>query len=114
MGQISNVLRNFAGGFSHWCPGCEEMHAIHVDRPNHSGARWTFDGNVDSPTFAPSINIRTGPYPEAEDGKPVGHVDVCHYFLRAGRIEFCSDSTHALAGQTVPLPPLPDGLRERP
>ena len=34
----------------------------------------------------------------------------CHSFVRSGRIEFLSDSTHALAGQTVDLPDdMPDG-----
>ena len=28
----------------------------------------------------------------------------CHSFVREGRIEFLSDCTHALAGQTVELP----------
>jgi hypothetical protein len=35
----------------------------------------------------------------------------CHSFVRNGHIEFLSDSTHALAGQTVQLPPLPEWLR---
>jgi len=27
----------------------------------------------------------------------------CHYFIKAGQIEFCGDSTYALAGQTVQI-----------
>ena len=34
--------------------------------------------------------------------------EVCHTFIRAGQIEFLGDCTHALKGQTIPLPPLPD------
>lgn len=112
MGQVSNVLRNFAGGFSHWCPGCKETHAIHIDKPNHCGARWSFDGNVDRPTFAPSINISSPEHTFAGGVKI--EAQRCHYFLRAGQIEFLSDCTHPLRGQTVPLPPLPDGLRDSP
>lgn len=37
----------------------------------------------------------------------------CHSFVRDGKIEFLSDSTHKLAGQTVDLPPLPDWLKDR-
>lgn len=33
---------------------------------------------------------------------------VCHSFIRDGQIQFLSDCTHALAGQTVPLPAWPD------
>lgn len=34
--------------------------------------------------------------------------NVCHSFVRAGKIEFLGDCTHALAGQTVALPDWPD------
>lgn len=34
----------------------------------------------------------------------------CHSFVKASRIEFLSDSTHKLAGQTVPLAPLPEWM----
>ena len=88
------------------CPGCRGMHYITVARPNHCGARWSFDGNLDAPTFSPSVNISIAA--DVEEGIPA---ERCHYFLRAGMIEFLGDCTHALAGQTVALPHLPD---ERP
>jgi hypothetical protein len=34
-------------------------------------------------------------------------VTICHLFVKLGRIEFCGDSPHKLAGQTVPLQPFP-------
>ncbi|MEY5098719.1 MAG: hypothetical protein RJA36_1438 [Pseudomonadota bacterium] len=80
----------------HWCPGCEVMHSIAVEQPFRNGARWTFDRNAEKPTFSPSINV--GPGTKLQ----------CHYFIRAGRIEFCGDSHHALAGQTVDLPDIPE------
>lgn len=82
----------------HWCPGCEEAHGIWVESPSpNTGARWTFDGNVACPTFAPSVLVfRTNP-----DGS---RTTLCHYFIRAGMLEFCGDSAHALAGRTVPIP----------
>lgn len=120
MSQVSGVLRKVEGGFAHWCPGCEEMHFIPTDAPNGSGARWQFDGNVDQPTFAPSILIRSGHYVPGQEGKDcwcsyekrMGEPQpfscgVCHYFIRGGQIEFCGDSTHALSGKTVNLPDLP-------
>ncbi len=105
MGQLGGKLRKTVEGYVHWCPACEEMHVFFVDRPTRKGARWGFDGNVDAPTFTPSMNITVGP---DEDGK----VERCHYFLRVGQLEFCGDSTHALAGRTVPLPDLPPHLRD--
>jgi hypothetical protein len=36
----------------------------------------------------------------------------CHSFVRGGMIEFLGDSTHDLAGQTVPVPDLPDWITD--
>ena len=98
MSKVSPVLRRGATFYSHWCPGCEEMHIIYVgNSPPHPN--WSFDGNVDAPTFNPSVRI-------TYDGRD--EHTVCHYFLHAGQLQFCGDCTHALAGKTVPLPPLPN------
>lgn len=107
MSQVSAVMRRYKSGFAHWCPGCEEMHAIAVDAPNTNGARWSFDGNLEKPTFQPSINIRTY---GGERGSDV--TKICHYFLHTGQLQFCADTTHALSGQTVALPPLPAHLAD--
>lgn len=76
----------------HWCPGCRGPHLINVEKPNHLGAKWTWNKNAEKPTFTPSINI-------------VGH---CHYFITDGKIQFCPDSKHKLAGMTVDLPDFPE------
>ncbi len=100
------------GHVAHWCPGCNTWHHFAVDRPfKNNGARWSWDGNLDAPTFNPSMNIRIGPMPTVPEGRPdAGQIKVCHYFLHGGNIQFLGDSTHALAGQTVPLPDLPEKL----
>lgn len=92
------------GSIAHWCPGCGHSHSIAIEGPNYSGAKWTWDGNVDSPTFSPSVNIRWG---RQADPKCDVEGGVCHYFIKAGKIEFLGDCTHALSGQTVDLPDLP-------
>lgn len=74
------------------CPGCESGHAI-------DPARWSYDGNAESPTISPSILARW------HEG---GAERRCHSFVRAGRIEFLGDCTHALAGQAVDLPDVDD------
>jgi hypothetical protein len=79
-------------GYWHWCPACCGPHPIHTAAPNNTGAQWRFDGNLEAPTFSPSVNCGPGR---------------CHYFIRSGVIEFCSDSQHSLAGQRVPLPDWP-------
>lgn len=83
-------------GYAFTCPGCGRMHLLPVG-PGDGGKydRWTFDGNTEAPTFSPSILARW----ENSKGPRV-----CHSFVNAGRIQFLTDCTHPLAGQTVPLP----------
>jgi hypothetical protein len=89
----------------HWCPACKTLHEIAVDTPFSNGARWSFNGDLDAPSFTPSVNLSIGPFEDQ-------HSVRCHYFITAGKISFCGDCTHGLAGQTVDLPELDnDGPR---
>jgi hypothetical protein len=100
-------------GYRFECPGCGRPHVIPT-KPHERG--WDFDGNGDRPTFSPSILVHEVRIPQDADPArvlpPFKPGDVytprCHSFVRAGRIEFCSDSGHALAGKTVDLPEIPD------
>lgn len=87
----------------YWCPGCGYAHVIH--HGPGEGPRWNWDGNADAPTFSPSVLVKTGravdPSFVPEEGDPP---EICHSFVRGGKIEFLSDCCHSLAGQTVPLP----------
>lgn len=75
------------------CPGCQMIHGIsHGSGP---GPRWGWNGNVDKPTFTPSVLVR---YAWADGDR------VCHSFVTDGCIQFLSDCTHTLAGKTVELP----------
>lgn len=114
MSQASAKLRCGDGMYSHWCPGCEEMHYIPTDMDDRP--RWSFNGNVDSPTFSPSVRIRgkqtikvdgkwTGEWVRDAAGNPID--GCCHYFLHDGVLKFCTDTTHRFAGQNIPLPDLP-------
>lgn len=86
-------------GIAFWCPGCNESHAVCTHGDHAKGPLWNWDGNIDAPTLSPSIRVRHGRQ----------RAEVCHSFVRAGMIEFLGDCTHALAGQTVPLPDWPIG-----
>jgi len=98
-----------------WCPGCDREHALPVARANRPN--WFFNGDIDLPTFSPSILVQAGHHApgqgegdcwcnfEARFGTPSPfHCGICHSFVTAGMIQFLPDSTHALSGQTVPLP----------
>lgn len=102
------------------CPGCEELHVIKIG--NGRGPRWGFDGDTERPTFNPSIRVSTGHYVIGEHagkwcdrsgGTDPCECNRCHSFVRDGRIEFLSDSTHALAGRTVELPAMEESPRRR-
>lgn len=49
------------------------------------------------------MNIRINTPDMAEHNACAGS-SVCHYFLRNGQIQYLGDCTHAMRGQTVPLP----------
>jgi hypothetical protein len=101
-----SILRPFQGqrgreGFRFWCPGCKTSHSVNVN-PAAGRPCWGFNGNVDRPTFTPSVLVTmSDPDGELPDER-------CHSFVRDGRIQFLGDCTHALSGQTVDLPPFPD------
>jgi hypothetical protein len=92
--RLSRVLATAEEG-SLWfeCPGCEMVHRI-MHRPGPE-PRWGWNGNLESPTFTPSVLVR---YSWSDGDR------VCHSFVTDGRIQFLGDCTHALAGQTVDLP----------
>lgn len=115
------VLRIIEGnGLSFYCPGCKSNHHVQIAPASPA---WGFNGNYDKPTFTPSVLVRSGHYlpghvgPECWCTYNVKHPDkpapfecsVCHSFVVDGKIQFLSDSTHELAGQTVDLKLREDG-----
>jgi hypothetical protein len=81
------------------CPGCRRSHIVTVPP-------WTWNESVERPTFSPSLLCYEN---KREDGSIFS--PRCHSFIRDGQIQFLSDCGHALAGQTVPLPPIdPDKI----
>lgn len=97
------------------CPGCKSYHYLGIT----PGTRpcWTFNGDLEKPTFSPSLLQRSGHYvsgqkqpPDcwlcnnAEESEKYNYAcGVCHSFIKDGMIQFLTDSTHALAGKTAPL-----------
>lgn len=92
------------------CEQCDPEDATHVqlNMPGPSGRLtlpvilrgpragtpcWTWNGSVTSPTLRPSVRTR-------------GHDYTCHSWINDGAVQFLSDSTHDLAGQTVSLLPV--------
>lgn len=106
------------------CPGCNRYHGVNTDPKNPNAvtsAVWGWNGSLESPTFRPSILLH--PHETVMKEIPEGlneqelkefldanrvSTPLCHSYVRDGKIEFLSDSTHELSGRTVDLPELTD------
>jgi hypothetical protein len=122
MGQISSKLRAGTGNhLTYWCQGCKMAHSIH-----HGADGWSWNGNVDRPTFEPSVLVTGGHYAagfkqgdrcwctwnaEHPNDPSSFTCQRCHTFIRDGMVQFLGDCSHELAGQTLPLPDLPEHLQ---
>ncbi len=84
-----------APDFYFFCPGCQCEHGVWTTISNYNNAKWCFNGNMDKPTFSPSIKVTIGHHPKPNE--------VCHSFVRDGKIQFLDDCTHDLKGTTVYL-----------
>lgn len=99
--KLARAETQYGPRLMYWCPACNAPHQVTIERntqtPNGRPI-WNWDDDVARPTFAPSILV-TSSNPAV--------VPRCHHFVRSGRIEYCGDSSHAMAGQTVDLPDIP-------
>jgi len=75
--------------YLYMCPGCGYEHAFAL---KSEGGNHEFNMNLEKPTVSPSLlqNFVQG--------------QICHSFVKDGMIQYLSDCTHKLAGQTIELP----------
>lgn len=114
MSEFGSKLRRLEGGMVMFhCPGCRTGHQVGVD--GEARPKWFFNENGDAPTFLPSVLVTRKTWVPAVTGKNLAEykanpwpqsevTEICHSFVTDGKIQFLSDSTHDLAGQTVDLP----------
>jgi hypothetical protein len=95
--KIKLVVSKLSPHYQMWCPACATLHEV------NSG--WTFNGDMEKPTFSPSILVT---WSDHEGNKIKGKR--CHSFLRDGIWQFLSDCTHDKAGMNVAMVDLPDWL----
>jgi hypothetical protein len=110
MAQVSRLLRSASDSsgersyLTFCCPGCRayfadkgrglpmmERHQVIVQ----GRGAWDFNGDLNKPTFTPSVLMNTWYWDEA---KQVKVPYICHSFVENGRINFLNDCTHALRG----------------
>jgi hypothetical protein len=83
---ILSFDRQSIRGYRFWCPACRELHPLYVAGPP---PLWWFDGNMDSPTFSPSLRMLGG--------------NGCHLTIGQGVIYYCNDSGHEFRNKSVPM-----------
>lgn len=110
MSAFGPFLRKVENGFLYWCEGCGHAHRVQVGAS--SGPNWSFNGDQLIPTFNPSVRVFTPAMARHVDSdgtewEATPEQTDCHHFVKEGRIEYCGDSAHALAGQSVPMTPFP-------
>lgn len=101
-----------------YCPACETIKNIPVEGDN----AWGFNDNLDAPTLTPSILEHPTLYGPDKlpfskyNGPPACETTkgCCHSFVTDGKIQYLSDCTHALAGQTVDLPEIKESSKDIP
>ena len=121
--KISNKLRLAEDNILiFYCPGCEFHHSVKIGE--ESKPHWTWNNDKEKPTFNPSILVSytktllsNKEIVELCEKRSAGILDnfevphtkaICHSFVIEGKIQFLSDCTHSLAGQTIDLPDLPE------
>src|SRR5574337_596906 len=113
------VERSSDGRLLFKCPGCGFLHSVKVE--GEGRPKWSWNGSETSPTFDPSIKVEWETLSDEararnvafykQNGRrmtskelPLDKHNVCHSFVRDGKIQFLNDCTHELAGKTVALP----------
>lgn len=102
--------------YSFYCPGCQDWHSVNVGTGTGRPI-WTFNNNLEYPTFRPSLLVRSGckitefkpgmacwcNY-EAKYGKPAPFkCGICHLYITDGKIQYLSDCTHDYAGRLIDM-----------
>lgn len=75
------------GNYLFLCKGCGDQHIVYVRSKSPDGKLWGFDGDIENPTFHPSILLQTVHH---------GEIHICHFFISEGKVQYLKDCTHVL------------------
>ena len=90
-------------GYSFWCLGCDEFHSFVTDSSRK--IHWEFNGDMESPTFTPSLGVHSDEYLRKETTDKYR----CHLVVENGQIKYLTDCKHDYAGQTIDMVDWPNG-----
>lgn len=74
------------------CPGCKQLHVFTTKNEGRQHPIWVFNGNVDKPSFTPSLLCNPNHLPTR-----------CHLVLIDGQIHYQGDCYHELKGQIIDM-----------
>jgi Family of unknown function (DUF6527) len=94
------IVKDSVDYYHFHCPGCGHGHTYTVKQ---DGSGWSFNGDMDKPTFTPSLKNTLY---HQNGNKRVEKA--CHLFVTDGYIIFCDDCSHEFAGQRVEMKDLPN------
>lgn len=91
------------GAFAFYCHGCGHEHVYYTKKDNPQRPCWQFNGDLNNPSFTPSLLNRWGTH--VPGYKPAGPEPVyndggtCHLYVTNGKINYCNDCTHGYNGK---------------
>lgn len=86
------LINKDRGEYMFWCLGCNSYHSVTTLVKNEKGCQWQFNGNIESPTFTPSIVVNKD-FLER----------LCHSSIADGKIQYHGDCFHSLKNQIIEL-----------
>jgi hypothetical protein len=91
----TKLINSNQGIYSIYCEMCQINHHIPTvgDHPV-----WTFNGDLEYPTFMPSVVV-SSKYSAENNANPY----ICHFFIKNGTIEYQGDCTHEFKNKTLSL-----------
>lgn len=95
MAKRFRKLESTKGIYVFKCLGCNEEHQVWTKPEGYQHPVWGFNEDLEKPTVTPSLKV---------EYKMPDKTDICHSFITDGKIQYLSDCTHHLAGQTIDLP----------
>lgn len=69
-----------------WCPGCDRLHPFRLAPGDERGVFWEWDGNLEAPTFSPSLLVYSSVHLCEGEHDPV----ICEDY------EACDEKSHAI------------------
>jgi len=102
---VVHKLQHESGQLDHMihCPACKCGHGFKVN--DGPGPIWGFNGDMVKPTLFPAGPGHTCSVRVEYYNYKLKQKILCHFHIVEGNIAYCNDSTHELAGKTIPLEP---------